>query len=95
MLQPSVLEQLITIADGQGRNTGFLARMLLTYPDSTIGKRFYIPPNKNQEESMQRYSKRISEIIRIDIPVDEQGDIEPKILGCVDIHFSHRYMLAM
>ena len=80
MMQPSVLQHLITVADGQSRDTGFLARVLLTHPKSTMGIRFYKSPNDNQKKSIKKYHKRILELLRIEISVDQQGDITPTLL---------------
>lgn len=45
MMQLSVLKALVNMADGQSRNTGFLARVLLACPESTMGTRFYSHSN--------------------------------------------------
>jgi putative DNA primase/helicase len=41
MMQPSVLQQLLRGSNQQSRGTGFLARMLCTWPQTTMGTRLY------------------------------------------------------
>lgn len=44
MLQPAILQQMLTKQDGISRQSGFLARCLLTYPTSAMGERYYQEP---------------------------------------------------
>lgn len=47
MMQPLLLEQMTSTGAGINRQSGFLARCLMAYPDSSMGQRFYKePPEK-------------------------------------------------
>jgi hypothetical protein len=80
MMQLSVLKTLVNVADGQTRNTGFLARVLLACPDSTMGARFYKEP-QSLDEVMQGFHGRIHELLEMQLPVDkETGELTPLLL---------------
>ncbi len=62
MMQPLLLNQMISQATGISRQSGFLARCLFAYPDSSMGTRFYQEPPK-QLEGLDLYEQRIKECL--------------------------------
>jgi len=60
------------------RGSGFLARFLLTQPESTIGKRPYKEPGKML--NLAKFNERILEILRRDLPFDSNGRLQPRLL---------------
>ncbi len=87
MMQISVLKSLINVADGQSRNTGFLARILLACPESTMGRRFYKEPN-NADKHIAAFNKRIHVLLDMELPL-EKGQLQPSTLtlsqGAMDL----------
>jgi hypothetical protein len=81
MMQLSVLKTLISVADGQSRNTGFLARVLIACPDSTMGTRFYKEP-QSLDRALDAFHARIHALLEMPLPVDkETGELTPPLLG--------------
>jgi hypothetical protein len=71
MMQPIVMERLLSVADGASRGMGFLARFLITWPVSTIGTRMY-----RQVEAMpaiERLHQRLRELLDMPLPIDPEN----------------------
>lgn len=71
MLQPIIAEELLgdPIAMGQG----FLARMLVSWPESLAGTRFvdpHAPADLAAKSAIATYTARLSEIVKAELPVD-------------------------
>ncbi|HAU9810803.1 TPA: DUF3987 domain-containing protein [Legionella pneumophila] len=62
MMQPLLLDQMISQATGISRQSGFLARCLLAYPDSSMGTRFYQEPPE-QLDGLKEYEQRITDCL--------------------------------
>lgn len=62
MMQPLLLNQMIHQATGISRQSGFLARCLLAYPNSSMGSRFYQEP-PGQMIGLYEYEQRITECL--------------------------------
>ncbi|HAU1484595.1 TPA: DUF3987 domain-containing protein [Legionella pneumophila] len=62
MMQPLLLEQMINQATGISRQSGFLARCLLAFPESSMGTRFYQEPPV-QLVGLKEYEQRINECL--------------------------------
>jgi putative DNA primase/helicase len=61
------------------RGTGFLARFLMAWPESTQGFRPFAEAPEHWPH-MATFNQRISEILRQQIPIDESGNLVPLML---------------
>lgn len=73
MMQPLLLEQMIRKNDGINRNSGFFARALFAYPESTMGNRYYKEPVSNVDKDLEHFHERIQTCLNRTLPVDRQG----------------------
>ena len=80
MLQPSLLPLLF--GDAMLAGQGFLARLLLAYPASTIGTRAYRPVNLSQTPEMRRYFGRMMTALEAPLPLaeDQRNELAPRRL---------------
>src|SRR3990167_1154187 len=72
MMQPIILEQMLFKSDGISRQSGFLARSLIAYPDSGMGKRFYQEP-PTELASLPEFHARITECLDDTLDLDKNG----------------------
>ena len=79
MMQPLLLQQLLSKSDGVSRQSGFLARTLMACPESTMGTRFYKEPH-DMSFSMEAYSDRIKDCLENTLPVDKHGFADIPVL---------------
>lgn len=81
MVQPVVAAGLL--GDKMANGQGFLARFLLTEPTSTIGTRLHREPKPESQLAINRFSRRIDELLRSDFPLREgtRNEIEPALLS--------------
>jgi hypothetical protein len=79
MMQPLLLDQMISQATGISRQSGFLARCLLAYPDSSMGTRFYQEPPE-QLEGLNEYEQRITDCLDQSQRLNQTGCINLPIL---------------
>lgn len=62
------------------RGTGFLARFLLSWPDSTQGFRpFREPPHA--WPALESFRRRIADILHTPVPIDDAGALSPTLLS--------------
>ncbi|MDF2578239.1 MAG: hypothetical protein K0S74_1723 [Chlamydiales bacterium] len=80
LIQEDTLRTFLSKADGLPRGTGFLARFLLAWPESTIGSRIYTEAPE-QWNALDAFNSRIEEILNIPLPIQEDGSLKPKELG--------------
>ncbi|WP_440616923.1 YfjI family protein [Cysteiniphilum sp. 6C5] len=73
MMQPLLLEQMTKKHDGINRNSGFFARTLFAYPESTMGNRYYKEPASSVNEDLERFHARIKSCLNKTLPVDQYG----------------------
>ena len=72
MMQPGILEQMLAKNGGISRQSGFLARSLIAYPDSEMGNRFYQePPTKLS--SMPEFHNRLTGCLDSTLDLDKKG----------------------
>lgn len=76
MLQESVLKVFVESTNGLARGTGFLARPLSCWPETTQGTRFYKPAPQGWPH-LGRFNARILGILSKDLPIDEEGNLHP------------------
>lgn len=79
MMQPLLLEQMINQATGISRQSGFLARCLLAYPDSSMGTRFYQEPPE-QLDGLNEYEQRIRDCLDQSQRLNQAGCVNLPIL---------------
>lgn len=79
MMQPLLLTQMISQATGISRQSGFLARCLLAYPDSSMGTRFYQEPPA-QLDGLNEYEQRITDCLEQSRHLNQAGCINLPIL---------------
>lgn len=78
MVQEVTLREFYNKAGKLSRGTGFLARFLVGWPDSTQGSRFYTEPPTSWP-ARDGFNSRLSAILNQIPPINEQGRLEPKI----------------
>ncbi len=78
-VQESALTEFIKKTGTLARGTGFLARFLLAHPESTQGTRFFTEPPENMP-ALSAFNRRIDAILSIDVPINENGGLEPTLL---------------
>ena len=78
-VQPDVLLDFLKSDRGLSRGSGFLARILLAYPESTQGSRRYREPPKSWP-ALARFNKRITAILNMPVTIDEKGGLTPVVL---------------
>jgi putative DNA primase/helicase len=79
-IQESVLRRFIDQTGGMARGIGFLARFLLAWPESTQGFRPFSDPPKSWPK-LAEFNQRMSDILKIPAPIDEQGTLTPTMLS--------------
>lgn len=79
MLQPIILQQMLTKSDGVNRQSGFMARSFMAFPDSAMGERFYQEPPESQE-ALSHFHQRIIECLDESLTLDKDGCHEIPIL---------------
>ena len=61
------------------RDIGFLARFLLSCPESTQGTRLFAEPPASWPE-LSKFNRRITSILEHDLAIDEHGALTPQML---------------
>ncbi|MFL9907350.1 DUF3987 domain-containing protein [Paraburkholderia sp. RL17-337-BIB-A] len=61
------------------RGTGFLARFLIAWPQSTQGTRLFKEAPEHWPH-MATFNQRIAEILRTPVPIDDDGHLQPQML---------------
>lgn len=79
MMQPLLLDQMISQATGISRQSGFLARCLLAYPDSSMGTRFYQEPPA-ELHGLNEYEQRITDCLNQSQRLNQAGCINLPLL---------------
>ncbi|MGB4101443.1 MAG: YfjI family protein [Alphaproteobacteria bacterium] len=78
-IQQSTLRSFFSRSGGLPRGTGFLARMLLSWPVSTQGYRPFTEPPE-EWPALAAFNQRIAAILANPAPVDAMGALSPAIL---------------
>ena len=78
-VQESALQSFFDRSGGLARGTGFLARFLVAWPESTQGFR---PFNEAPENwpALEAFNQRLAEILDEPAPIDEKGALTPTLL---------------
>ncbi len=78
-VQESTLKSFIARSGSLARGTGFLARFLFSFPESTQGTRNFCEAPADWP-AIEKFNQRISEILDLPIPVDENGMKAPALM---------------
>jgi putative DNA primase/helicase len=79
MVQEMMLRAFFDQSKGLARGSGFLARFLVAWPDSTMGTRFYTDPAKGSP-ALAAFNRRIAAILNQPAPIDDDGVLSPPVL---------------
>jgi len=78
-IQEATLRVFFDKSGGLARGTGFLARFLVAWPESTQGYRPFTDPPETWPK-LAAFHRRISEILNTPAPLTEQSTLEPAML---------------
>jgi putative DNA primase/helicase len=79
-IQESTLREFFARSGALARGTGFLARFLLAWPESTQGTRFFTEPPKHWPH-LSAFHERIKAILNNPIPLDENDKLAPPVMS--------------
>ncbi|MFK7825130.1 MAG: DUF3987 domain-containing protein [Oligoflexales bacterium] len=74
--QPSIIQEFNNKSGKMARGIGYFARFLLSWPESTQGKRFFQDPPENWPK-LEKHNARISSIINKELRFNEYGKLDP------------------
>lgn len=80
MVQEATLRAFFKQDNGLARGTGFLARFLVAWPESTQGHRPFTEAPSNWP-NLATFNRRISEILNQDPPIDDSGVLHPVMMA--------------
>lgn len=80
MIQETTLREYFSKSGDLARGTGFLARCLLAWPESTQGKRLFTEAPKGWPH-LDAFHQRIIEILNQPAPIDDDGTLTPAMLS--------------
>jgi putative DNA primase/helicase len=78
-VQESTLRSFFDRSGGLARGTGFLARFLVAWPESTQGSRLFTEAPEHWPK-LAMFQRRITEILNIAVPIAEEGGLNPAML---------------
>lgn len=78
-VQEPTLREFFTRSGALARGTGFLARFLVAWPESTQGQRLFTDPPANWPQ-LAAFHRRIAAILDQPAPIDEDGALTPPML---------------
>ena len=78
-IQDKTLQKFFEKTGELARGTGFLARFLISWPESTQGYRLFTEPPKVWPK-LAVFDRRISEILNMSMPLNQHGTLEPVML---------------
>jgi len=80
MIQETTLREYFSKSGGLARGTGFLARFLVAWPESTQGQRPFTEAPANWPH-LAAYHRRIAAILNQPAPIDKDGALTPAMLS--------------
>lgn len=80
MIQETTLRDYFSKSGGLARGTGFLARFLVAWPESTQGQRPFTEAPANWPH-LATFHRRIAAILNQPVPIDEDGALIPAMLS--------------
>lgn len=78
-VQEATLRDFFSRAGQLARGTGFLARFLVAWPESTQGNRPFREPPQSWPK-LAAFHERIRQILNTDVPIDVEGRLAPAML---------------
>jgi len=78
-VQEATLREFFSKSGALAIGTGFLARFLVAWPESTQGHRLFTDPPESWP-ALAKFNQRIAAILEQDVPIDEDGVLSPPIL---------------
>ncbi len=78
-VQEATLRSFFARSGGLARGTGFLARFLIAWPESTQGFRMFTEAPASWP-ALSAFNRRIAEILTTPVPIDEEGGLSPAVL---------------
>ncbi len=78
-VQESTIRAFFANTKGLARGTGFLARFLVAWPESTQGTRYFTAAPKDWP-ALATFNNRLSTILKMAAPIDETGVLTPVML---------------
>ena len=79
-VQEATLRAFMSQSGGLARGTGFLARFLVSWPESTQGNRMFTEPPENWPH-LSIFNRRIAAILKQPVPIGEDGTLTPALLS--------------
>ncbi len=79
MIQEAPLRDFLDKSGTLARGSGFLARVLLAWPESTQGTRFFSAPPADWP-ALAAFHARLRALLSQPLPLDERGDLSPPVL---------------
>ena len=79
-VQDATLRSFFDRSGGLARGTGFLARFLVAWPESTQGYRPFTDPPSSWP-ALAAFNRRIAAILDNPVPIDEEGTLSPALLS--------------
>ena len=79
-VQEATLRSFFDRSGGLARGTGFLARFLVAWPESTQGYRPFTEPPDSWPK-LAAFHRRITEILNTSAPIDDEGVLNPDMLA--------------
>ena len=80
MIQEATLREYFSKSGGLARGTGFLARFLVAWPESTQGFRPFTEAPENWPH-LAEFHRRIVAVLNQPVPIDEDGALTPAMLS--------------
>ncbi len=78
-VQPETVRQFIDGTGGLARGSGFLARFLVTWPESTQGKRKFREPPEHWP-ALSKFQQQLSNLLNLATPFDDSQQLIPTVL---------------
>ncbi len=78
-IQEATLRSFFDKTGPLARGTGFLARFLIAWPESTQGSRPFTEPPKHWP-ALSAFNRRITEILNQPVPIDDDGVLTPALM---------------
>lgn len=79
MVQPAVASSLL--ADPLAREQGFLARCLVSFPQSTAGQRRYTETDITQTPAYRAYTQRMTALLDQAWPLSAENELDPPLIA--------------
>lgn len=79
-VQEATLRAFMNQSGGLARGTGFLARFLVSWPESTQGSRMFTEPPEDWPH-LSAFNRRIAAILKQPVPIGEDGTLTPGVLS--------------